>query len=147
MTTSSRSRALSVAGFALAVILAGTAATHFAADSGAIEKKRPAGRPAVPVSVAVAAERDMPLILRAIGNVDAFSTVAIKARVDGQIVEVNFQQGQAAGFHGAEPFCGDLLADPAQLGSRKRRRGGLHRRTGRPERRMMPPRAFAGGVR
>ena len=86
-----------MAGFALAVILAGTAATHFAADSGAIEKKRSAGRPAVPVSVAVAAERDMPLILRAIGNVDAFSTVAIKARVDGQIVEVNFRQGQAVG--------------------------------------------------
>ena len=43
MTTSSRSRALSVAGIALAVVLAGTAATHFAADSGANEKKRPAG--------------------------------------------------------------------------------------------------------
>jgi multidrug efflux system membrane fusion protein len=97
MTTSSRSRALSVAGIALAVVLAGTAATHFAADSGAIEKKRPAGRPAVPVSIAVAAERDMPVILRAIGNVDAYSTVAIKARIDGQIVEVNFRQGQAVG--------------------------------------------------
>ena len=97
MTISSRSRALSVAGIAVAVILAGTAATHFAADSGAIEKKRPEGRPAVPVSIAVAAVRDMPVILRAIGNVDAYSTVAIKARVDGQIVEVNFRQGQAVG--------------------------------------------------
>jgi len=95
MTTSSRSRALSVAGVVVAVILAGTAATHFAADSSAIEKRRPAGRPAVPVSIAVAVERDMPVILRAIGNIDAYSTVAIKARVDGQIVEVNFSQGQA----------------------------------------------------
>jgi len=84
-----------VAGVVVAVILAGTAATHFAADSSAIEKRRPAGRPAVPVSIAVAVERDMPVILRAIGNIDAYSTVAIKARVDGQIVEVNFSQGQA----------------------------------------------------
>ncbi|MFZ1910535.1 MAG: efflux RND transporter periplasmic adaptor subunit [Burkholderiales bacterium] len=94
MTTSSRSRALSVAGIALAVVLAGTAATHFAADSGANEKKRPARPPAVPVSIAVATERNIPVILRAIGNVDAYSTVAIKARVDGQIVEVNFREGQ-----------------------------------------------------
>lgn len=95
MTHSPRSRALSAASIALALALAGTAITHFAADSGAKEKQRPAGPPAVPVSVAVAAERNMPVILRAIGNVDAYSTVAIKARVDGQIVEVNFREGQA----------------------------------------------------
>lgn len=83
-----------MAGIALAVVLAGTAATHFAADSGANEKKRPARPPAVPVSIAVATERNIPVILRAIGNVDAYSTVAIKARVDGQIVEVNFREGQ-----------------------------------------------------
>src|SRR5207249_12330139 len=32
-------------------------------------------------------------LLRAIGNVEAYSTVALKARVDGQIVEVNFREG------------------------------------------------------
>jgi multidrug efflux system membrane fusion protein len=32
--------------------------------------------------------------LQAIGNVEAFSTVAVKARVDGQIVAVNFKEGQ-----------------------------------------------------
>jgi membrane fusion protein, multidrug efflux system len=95
MTTSARSRFISVASIALAAVLAGTAATHFAADGGAKEEKRPVGPPAVPVSVAVASERDMPVILRAIGNVDAYSTVAIKARVDGEIEEVNFREGQA----------------------------------------------------
>ncbi len=95
MTISFRSRTATVASVALAVIVAGTAATHFATDSGAEEQKRPAaGPPAVPVSVAMAAERDIPVILRAIGNIDAYSTVAIKARVDGQIVAVNFQEGQ-----------------------------------------------------
>ena len=84
-----------MAGLVLAVVLAGTAATHFAAESGAKEKRRPAVPAAVPVSIAVAAQRNMPVAIRAIGNVDAYSTVAIKARVDGQIVEVNFRQGQA----------------------------------------------------
>jgi multidrug efflux system membrane fusion protein len=32
--------------------------------------------------------------LQAIGNVEAFSTVALKARVDGQIVALNFKEGQ-----------------------------------------------------
>jgi len=54
-----------------------------------------AGRDAaVPVSVAVVTQQDVPVRLQAIGNVEAFSTVALKARVDGQIVEVNFREGQ-----------------------------------------------------
>jgi len=92
--TPRRSRALSVAGTFAALILAGIAATHFA-ESGAKEKKPSPGSPAVPVSVAVAVERNMPVAVRAIGNIDPYSTVAIKARVDGQIVKVNFHQGQA----------------------------------------------------
>ena len=77
------------------MVLAGTAATQFTAEGGAKEKKHPAVPPAVPVSIAVATQRSMPVAIRAIGNVDAYSTVSIKARVDGQIVEVNFRQGQA----------------------------------------------------
>lgn len=84
-----------MAGIVVAVVLAGTAVTQFAAEGGAKEKRNPAGPAPVPVSIAVAAQRNMPVAIRAIGNVDAFSTVAIKARVDGQIVEVNFRQGQA----------------------------------------------------
>jgi multidrug efflux system membrane fusion protein len=94
-STPRRSRVLSLAGIVVAVVLAGTAATHFAAEGGAKEKRRPAAPAAVPVSIAIAAQRNMPVAIRAIGNVDAYSTVAIKARVDGQIVEVNFQQGRA----------------------------------------------------
>jgi len=36
----------------------------------------------------------VPYRLQAIGNVEPISTVAVKARVDGQIVEVNFREGQ-----------------------------------------------------
>jgi membrane fusion protein, multidrug efflux system len=48
----------------------------------------------VPVSVAKAELRTLPVRLQAIGNVDAYTSVAIKARVDGQILEVNFKEGQ-----------------------------------------------------
>jgi membrane fusion protein, multidrug efflux system len=48
----------------------------------------------VPVLVATVAEKTVPVDLKAIGNVEAYSTVSIKARVGGQIVQVNFQEGQ-----------------------------------------------------
>jgi RND family efflux transporter MFP subunit len=48
----------------------------------------------VPVTVAAADQRTVPIRLQAIGNVEAYQTVSIKARVDGQIVEVKFREGQ-----------------------------------------------------
>ena len=48
----------------------------------------------VPVSVEPAKQRTVPVMVEAIGNVEAFSTVSIKARVDGQIVAVNFTEGK-----------------------------------------------------
>ena len=50
--------------------------------------------PAVPVSVATVAQQTVPVRIQAIGNVEAYSTVALKARVDGEIVAVNFKEGQ-----------------------------------------------------
>jgi len=49
---------------------------------------------AVPVSVAPAELRDMPYYLTGLGSVSAFYTVGIKSRVDGQLVEVKFKEGQ-----------------------------------------------------
>jgi multidrug efflux system membrane fusion protein len=79
----------------VAVILAAAAmAAYVSRDSGAREsRKAPKGPPAVPVTVAVVTQETIPVRLRAIGNVEAYSTVALKARVDGQIVEVNFKEG------------------------------------------------------
>jgi multidrug efflux pump subunit AcrA (membrane-fusion protein) len=48
----------------------------------------------VPVSVVAAIQQSMPVKLQAIGNVEAYSTVSVKARVDGQIVALNFKEGQ-----------------------------------------------------
>lgn len=58
--------------------------------------------PPVPVTAGVAEARDMPVYVRGIGTVQAYRTVTIKSRVDGQIVAVDFTEGQ-------EVKAGDLL--------------------------------------
>ena len=58
------------------------------------EGKKPPPPPAVPVLVATVAEKTVPVELRAIGNVEAYSTVSIKSRLAGQLVQVNFKEGQ-----------------------------------------------------
>ena len=50
--------------------------------------------PVVPVSVATAERRDMPYYLTGLGSVTAYYTVSLKSRVDGQLVQVNFKEGQ-----------------------------------------------------
>jgi membrane fusion protein, multidrug efflux system len=57
------------------------------------QKKKPPPPP-VPVVVGTVTEKTVPVELKAIGNVEAYATVAIKARVGGQLVKVNFQEGQ-----------------------------------------------------
>jgi len=54
-------------------------------------KGRTAG--AAPVTAATVEEGDMPVILSAPGTVEPLATVAVKSRVDGQIVEVPFSEG------------------------------------------------------
>lgn len=49
---------------------------------------------AVPVSVAVATTRDVPVELRAIGTVEAYSTVEVRAQVGGVIEKVHFREGE-----------------------------------------------------
>ena len=50
--------------------------------------------PANPVTVAEAVQKDVPLEIKAIGSVQAYSTVQIKAQVGGQMVNVHFEEGQ-----------------------------------------------------
>jgi membrane fusion protein, multidrug efflux system len=66
-----------------------------AANSGkkAGDKKGKDG-PAIPVIVAAVSEQSMPLKIQAIGNVEVQTTVALKSRLDGQIVNVGFRDGQ-----------------------------------------------------
>ncbi len=50
--------------------------------------------PVVPVSVATAERRDMPYYLTGLGSVTAYYTDSIKSRVDGELIQVNFKEGQ-----------------------------------------------------
>ena len=82
-----------LAGVAVAVAAGGLIA-YFSADSRAKEKPAAKGPVAAPVSVAAAVQQSMPVRLQAIGNVEAYTSVAVKSRVDGQILEVHFREGQ-----------------------------------------------------
>ncbi len=62
------------------------------------DSKQPPAQAAAPraVSVAVAPvqRQDVPVYLTGLGSVTAFNTANIKSRVDGQIMQVNFREGQ-----------------------------------------------------
>jgi membrane fusion protein, multidrug efflux system len=51
-------------------------------------------RGAVPVAVAKAARKSVPVLLNAIGNVEAYSTIAVKAQIGGYLRHVYFKEGQ-----------------------------------------------------
>ena len=59
--------------------------------------------PPVPVVAGTVAEKDVPIFLEGLGTVQAFNTVSIRARVDGQLKKVAFTEGQ-------DVRAGDLLA-------------------------------------
>ncbi len=56
--------------------------------------KAPDRIPAVPVVVATAMRKDVPIQVRAIGAVEPFSTVQVKSMVAGELTKVYFTQGQ-----------------------------------------------------
>jgi len=47
----------------------------------------------VPVTVAKASNKDVPVEIQVIGNVEAYSTISVKAQVNGQLTEVHFHEG------------------------------------------------------
>jgi multidrug efflux system membrane fusion protein len=73
-----------------------------ASDKAAAAAKA-AGPPAIQVTVASVQQQDLPIYLDGLGSVTAFYTVNVKSRVDGQLVEVKFREGEFA-------KKGDLLA-------------------------------------
>jgi multidrug efflux system membrane fusion protein len=52
------------------------------------------GPPAVPVTVATVAKADFPVYLTGLGTVQGFNTVTVRTRVDGQINQIAFKEGQ-----------------------------------------------------
>ncbi len=97
---SSFARKKFVSGLRFRLVLAAGLAVVCACFSGcssADSKQQPAQAASPhPVSVAVAKvqQQDVPVYLVGLGSVTAFYTANIKSRVDGQIMQVNFQEGQ-----------------------------------------------------
>jgi multidrug efflux system membrane fusion protein len=77
--------ALTVAAGAVAIIL------MTRTDGRPQREKR---EPLVPVKVAAAIRKAVPVQLQAVGTVEAYATVSIKSRVDGQLMGIHFREGQ-----------------------------------------------------
>jgi len=63
----------------------------------------PPASPPVPIVAGVVAQHDVPIYLTGVGTVIAYNTDVIRAQIQGQIVSINFTEGQAV-------HAGDLLA-------------------------------------
>jgi multidrug efflux system membrane fusion protein len=72
---------------ALAVVAASLAACGGGEQKGRVQ-------PAVPVTVAKVVQKTVPITFRAIGHVEAIATVAIKARIGGELQKAWFTEGQ-----------------------------------------------------
>jgi multidrug efflux system membrane fusion protein len=70
--------------------------------SGVPKTEDPRRKMAIPVTVGTAVEKTVPVQIRAIGNVEAYSTVSVKAQVEGELTVVHFKEGQ-------EVKAGDML--------------------------------------
>jgi membrane fusion protein, multidrug efflux system len=57
------------------------------------KKEKTKAKPPVPVKVAQALQKDVPVQVKAIGNIEAYTSVAIKAQVSGQIARLHFSEG------------------------------------------------------
>lgn len=72
------------------------------ADSKA-STARAATQQVTPVSVATALRQDVPVYLTGLGSVTAYNTVSVRSRIDGQLTEIHFKEGEHV-------KKGDLLA-------------------------------------
>jgi multidrug efflux system membrane fusion protein len=89
---------ISGAALAALLLLAWRAAVHEPAD--AAPRNAP---PAIAVDTAAVTHADVPIYLSGLGTVQAFYTVTVTARVDGELQKVGFTEGQTV-------HKGDLLA-------------------------------------
>lgn len=79
-------------GIVLLAVIAATAFFIFQVNRGSRAETQKTTF-AVPVTTATVVTKTVPVRLYAIGNVEPYTTVAVKARVDGQLVSVHFKEG------------------------------------------------------
>jgi multidrug efflux system membrane fusion protein len=91
-----------IAAALLIVVLAG-GGFAFMHGSASEKSAAPPAPPPVPIVAGVVDQHDVPIYLTGVGTVVAYNTDVVRAQIQGQIVSINFTEGQ--GVH-----TGDLLA-------------------------------------
>jgi membrane fusion protein, multidrug efflux system len=79
----------SARGSAAVAALGGAAGGHGGPGEGGFNPDQ-----IVPVVVSTATRGDLPVFFNGLGTVTAYNTVTVRSRVDGQIVKINFTEGQ-----------------------------------------------------
>src|SRR5216683_1511574 len=93
-------------GISFVLLTAGGTYTLLRAQSGVAGNSASTGAPParpLPVTAGVVVTKDFPIYRVGLGTVQAYNTVTIKVRVDGEIQKIAFHEGQ-------EVRTGDLLA-------------------------------------
>ena len=76
------------------LLLFGYTRNRSKASAASAPPPRGIGQQAVPVAIASVTQQDMPVYLDGLGSVQAFNTVTIKTRIDGEVTQVAFREGQ-----------------------------------------------------
>src|SRR6266853_642472 len=97
---STRARIIQIVGVVILVLLC-VLVWRFFGDRSQIAVSKPRGE-IVPVEIATVTQKDVPIQIKSIGNVEALSTVAVRSQIEGTLQRVYFTPGQ-------EVKKGDLL--------------------------------------
>jgi multidrug efflux system membrane fusion protein len=87
----------------LTVVLAGGTGFALMAKSASKSTAAPTAPPPVPIVAGTVAQHDVPIYLTGVGTVVAYNTVVVRSQIQGQLVSINFTEGQTV-------HAGDLLA-------------------------------------
>jgi len=77
-----------------AVLILATVMWHWQGRAAGGTPSSAASPAPAPVDIAAASRADVPVYLEGLGTVQAFNTVTMKTRVDGQIQKVSFVEGE-----------------------------------------------------
>ncbi len=76
----------------LATTLAGCSGNRIA-SANSEKKGGKKGDQVSPVSIASVSQKDVPLEISVIGNVEAYSAVTVRSQVGGELIKVHFKEG------------------------------------------------------
>jgi membrane fusion protein, multidrug efflux system len=93
-------KTMMISGSFLAVTVVAAGLLYFAYPKA---KAAPAPPPPVPVVAGTVTQHDVPIYLTGVGTVIAYNTDIVRAQIQGQIISINFTEGQKV-------HAGDLLA-------------------------------------